>query len=125
MAGLNMSRAFNSRMLSKLVRYEVLEGHYDDDNNWVKGATRKSTVFGVVLSGNKFSQFEEGQAKVSEDGGIRISDYKTLYIKDKYNLQMNDKIFYAGVYYNVLQRSDEYEYNFRSFILEKSEDWKP
>lgn len=120
-----MSRAFNSKMVTKFIRYKVEEGHFNENNDWVEGVTTKSIIYGVKISGNRFSQFEEGQAKVSEDGGIRISDYLTLHIKDKYNIEMSDKIYDKGKYYNVLQQSDEAEFNFRGYILEKSEGWKP
>lgn len=125
MAGMNMSRAFNSKMLVKLIKYRVEEGYFNENNDWVEGATRKSIVRGVMISGNRFSQFEEGLARVSEDGGIRFSDYKTLHIPDRYDVKMEDKIFYKGKYFNVLQQSDETEFNFKGFILEKSEGWKP
>ena len=125
MAGMNLSRAFNSKMITKLIRYKIEEGSFDENNDWVEGVTTKDKIMGVILSGNKFSQFEVGQAKITEDGGIRISDYKALHIKDKYNLKIGDKILYNKTYYNVLQRSDEIEFNYRSFLLEKSEGWKP
>ena len=125
MANLNMRRAFNSKMLTKLVRFSIEEGSFDEHNNWVKGATTQSNIWAVMISGNKFSQFEIGQAIQSEDGGIRISDYKSIHITDRFNLELGDKLLYKGDYFNVLQRSDEAEYNYRAFLIEKSEGWKP
>ena len=127
MAGINMTRAFNSRMLSKMVRYRVSDGGgtYDEDNNWVPGRNIPLNFYGVILAGNKFSQFEEGEALHSEDGGQRHSDYKTLYVTDRFDIELGDKIEFGGVYFEILQRSDERVYNFQSFILEKSKDWTP
>lgn len=123
MAGLNMTGAFNSAMLSKMTRYTLSGGHYDDQNNWVEGYKIPSTIWGVVKSGNKFSQFDEGEALLTEDGGARFSNYKTLFVTDKFPVELGDKILYLGEYYNVNQRSNEIAYNFRSYLIEKSEEW--
>jgi hypothetical protein len=120
-----MQRAFNSKFLVKLTRYTVAEGSYDDDNNWVEGYVTKSTIYGRIIAGNKFSQFEEGIARIVEDGGTRFADYRGLYVTNKYSIEPNDKIGYAGKYFNVLQQSDEAPFGFNSYILEKSENWKP
>lgn len=120
-----MQRAFNSRMLTRLVRYSITEGTYDADNMWVEGRVTKNNIFGVIKSGNKFSQFEEGEALHSEDGGARFSRFKTLYVTDKYPIELGDKIGFNKFYYNVLQRSDEEVYGFYSVILEKSTEWTP
>ena len=122
MAGMNMRRAFNSKMLTKLIREYVEEGTYDENNDWVEGLTVSSTIWGVITSGNKFSQFEEGEALHSEDGGVRFSDYKSLYVTDKNKVGKGDKVISKGVTYNVLQRSDEEIYGFLSYILEKSKE---
>tara|TARA_R110000851_G_scaffold308123_1_gene466912 strand:+ start:995 stop:1369 length:375 start_codon:yes stop_codon:yes gene_type:complete len=122
---MQMQRAFNSRMLTKVIKYTIAEGAYDLENIWVEGTVTPSNIFGVIKSGNKFSQFEEGEALHSEDGGIRFSQYKTLYVTDKFPVDKGDKIGYAGNYYNVLQRSEESVYGFFSVILEKSTEWTP
>ena len=122
---MQMQRAFNSKMLTKLIKYTLAEGTYDENNHWVEGRLKKSNIWGVVQAGNKFSQFEEGEALHSEDSGIRFSDYKTLYVTDKFPILLTDKISFKGIYYNVLQRSDESVYGFYSVILEKSKEWKP
>ena len=120
-----MQRAFNSRMLTKLSRYQVFKGSRNEFNEWVQGRVIKSKVFGVIKAGNKFSQFEEGEAVHTDDGGQRFSDYRTLYVTKKNAVNSGDKIGFKGKFYNVLQLSDEDEYGFWSYILEKSEDWKP
>lgn len=103
----------------------IEEGSYDEENIWVEGRVTKKNIYGVIKSGNKFSQFEEGEAVHSEDGGTRFSQFKTLYVTDRFPIDRGDKIGYAGSYYNVLQRSEESVYGFFSVILEKSTEWKP
>ncbi|MCS5549909.1 MAG: hypothetical protein NZ811_00125 [Gammaproteobacteria bacterium] len=122
---MQMQRAFNSRMLTKVIRYVIEEGTYDEENIWVEGRVTKKNIYGVIKSGNKFSQFEEGEAVHSEDGGTRFSQYKTLYVTDRFPIYRGDKVGYAGNFYNVLQRSEEAEYGFFSVLLEKSTEWKP
>lgn len=122
---MNMSRAFNSRMMTKLTRYFVAEGTYDDNNNWIEGTKTKSTFFGVVLAGNRFSQFDEGISLHPEDGGARFSDYRSLYINDKYTLAKEDYVGFKGKYFRVIQQADESVFGFNSYIIEKSEDWTP
>ena len=122
---MQMQGAFNSRMLTKVVKYVIEEGSYDDENVWVEGRVTKSNIYGVIKSGNKFSQFEEDEALRVEDGGIRASQYKTLYVTDKYPIFEGDKIGYDGKYFNVIQRSEEAVYGFYSVILEKSKEWTP
>ena len=122
---MQMQRAFNSRMLTKVIKYSIAEGAYDNENVWVEGRVTKRNIYGVIKSGNKFSQFEEGEAVHSEDGGTRFSQYKTLYVTDRFPVERGDKIGYSGSYYNVLQRSEESVYGFFSVILEKSTEWKP
>ena len=120
-----MQRAFHHRMLTKLTLYRRMPGEYNEDNEWVPGKIKKSYVWGVIKAGNKFSQFEEGIAKHAEDGGKRFSDYRSLYITDKFPIYTDDIIRFKGKYYLVLQHSDEEVYGFNSWIIEKSEDWKP
>lgn len=122
---MQMQRAFNARMLTKLTLVTVTPGTYDEDNHWVNGATVSSDIWGVVKAGNKFSQFDEGEALHSEDGGARYSDYRTLYVTDLYPIQLQDKILYRNIYYNVIQRSDERVYGFYSVLIEKTQEWTP
>lgn len=122
---MNMSRAFNAKMMTRLTRYSVGAGYYDNNNDWVAGTTTSDTIFGVLKTGNKFSQMDEGEARQSEDGGTRFSDYKTLYVREQYVIDMSDKIEFKGKYYNVLQRSDESLFGFYSVLLEKSKEWTP
>ena len=105
-----------------MTRRQVQEGAYDANNDWVEGGFTDSRIWGVFKAGNKFSQFEEGEALHAEDGGDRYSDYRTLYIVDKFTLTMGDKVIFKGVNYNVLQRSDETPYGFLSYIVEKSKE---
>ena len=121
---MQMQRAFNSRMMTKITRYQQLVGSYNDLNIWVDGVIKESTIWGVIKAGNKFSQFEEGIALHNEDGGSRTSDYRALYITDKYDLEIEDKVMFNGHFFNVLQNSKEDVFGFNSFILEKSENWK-
>jgi len=124
---MQMQRAFNARMLTKLSLYVAPspKGYYDDNNHWVKNSYTLTSIRGVIKAGNKFSQFDEGQAIKVEDGGTRVSDYRTLYVTDRYPVNIGDKLFLNGDYFNVLQRSDEETYGFYSVILEKSEGWTP
>lgn len=122
---MQMTRAFSARMMTPLVRYALSEGSYDENNQWVEGQNVASNIFGVWQSGNKFSQFEEGEALHSEDGGVRFSDFRSLYVKQKYVVNKGDKLKSKGIYYNVLQRSDESEFGFFSYLVEKSEEWTP
>ncbi len=120
---MSMKRAFNSKMLTKVILYSIAEGSYNDDNMWVEGEVTQKNIFGVLKTGNKFSQFDEGESLHVEDGGVRVSQYKTLYVTDKYPVEVTDKVRYRGVNYNVLQRSEEATYGFFSVLLEKSKEW--
>ncbi len=122
---MQMQRAFNSRMLTKLTRHSIAESTYDSNNHVVPGVSSTKKIFGVLQAGNKFSQFDEGIALHSEDGGKRYSDFRSLYLQDKFKLDLTDKIEYKGNYYNILQKSDESEFGFSSYLLEKSEEWTP
>ncbi len=122
---MQMQRAFNSRMMTRLVKYIVAIGHYDENNDWVQGRVKTASIWGVLKTGNQFSQFDEGEARISDETGIRYSDYRTLYVTDRYPIAVGDKLGHKGRYYNVLQRSDESEFGFYKVLLEKSEEWKP
>lgn len=119
---MQMQRAFNARMQTSMTLHKIAAGAYDSTNNWVPGTSTTSTFSGIVFAGNKFSQFDEGIALHSEDGGARFSNYRKLYVKDNIDIELGDKISYRNTYYNVLQESDERIFGFASFILEKSED---
>lgn len=122
---LSMRRAFNSRMYTTITIYVQEDGSYNEYNDWVSGQLTSRLSRGVIQAGNKFSQFEEGMAVINEDGGVRVSDYRSLYIKSEEEIKLGDKIGYNGIYYNVLQQSDESTYGFDSFLLEKSKNWSP
>lgn len=122
---MQMHRAFNSRMLSRMTKYNVLAGSYDAENNWVEGQTVSSLILGVVKAGNKFSQFDEGISQRVEDGGTRLSDYLSIYMQNRFVLELTDKVEWNGKYFNVLQKSDEDQYGFTSYIAERSENWSP
>lgn len=122
---MNMKRAFNSKMKSRLTHYSISDGYHDDDNDWIPGKAKAGYVFGVVTSGNKFSQFEEGQAIINTESGIRKSDYKQLWIEDKYGIAIDDKIGTKGKFYNILQHTDETVFGFQGFLIEEAKNWSP
>jgi hypothetical protein len=121
---MQMQQAFDSQMLTKMVRVKQFVGHFDSTNDWIKGAVSYSNIWGVIQAGNKFSQFDEGIALRNMDGGDRFSDYRSLYVTERFALDNTDKVFYKGKYYNILQKSDESEFGFHSYLLELSENFK-
>lgn len=125
MARMNMKKAFNRKMLSKMALYKIGEPTFNEDNDVVEGTVKKSNIFGVIRAGNKFSQFDEGISLHLDEGGNRYSDYWSLYITNKYSISIEDKIGFHGSFYNILQKSDEDEFGFHSYLLEKSERWQP
>lgn len=122
---MQMTRAFNARMETTVTHHVLSNGSYDANNDWVEGGIVSSPIHGVLTTGNKFSQFDEGESHHSEDGGIRYSDYKTLYFRAIYDVNRSDKITNAGVHYNVLQRSNELVFGFYKVLLEESTEWTP
>ena len=122
---MNMRRAFNGRMKTKMTHYSVKDGSYDDNNDWQPGTNKAAYVFGVITSGNKFSQFEEGEAIRNLESGIRKSNYRQLWVEDKYGIDINDKIGFRGRFFNILQHTDESVFGFQGFLIEEAEDWKP
>ena len=124
---MKMNRAWNSRMLIKQVGHAVATpGYYDDDNYFVESRTESFAFWGVNLVGNKFSQFQEGQAVVPTNGGDRNSNYRTLFIETRWReLELDDKVTYRGKHYNILRKSSEIDYGFFCYLIEESKDWKP
>ena len=122
---MQMQRAFNAKFLTPVTHYSVSEGHFDDDNVWIDGATVPKKIRVRILSGNKFSQFEEGEAVINTEGGVRHSDYREIYVPLRYPVKIGDKIGYKSKYFNILQRSDEDVYGFNSYLIERSENWEP
>ena len=122
---MSMVRAFGKMMLTELSKVTVEPGYYDDKNDYIRGSSVESPIYGVLLAGNRFSQFDEGIALKPTEGGDRFSDYRSLYVQKKYMLNVGDKVGYLGSYFNVLQMSDESHFGFRSYILEASNGWTP
>jgi len=119
---MNMKRAFSSRMQAPMTLSTISAGSYDSNNDYTPGAKVDSTIYGVIVAGNKFSQFDEGISLHSMDGGARYSNYRNLYVQERWTVYVGDKISFRGAYYNVLQESDEQIFGFSSFILEKSDE---
>jgi hypothetical protein len=122
---MNMRKAFSKHMLAPLTRFAKGPGRYNEYNEWIEGSTSESTIHGVWFAGNKFSQFDEGIALKPTQGGERYSDYRTLYISDRFILEIEDYIGFKGKYFKILQMSDEDVFGFRSFLLEQDPDWRP
>lgn len=122
---MNMRRAFNGRMKTKMTHYSVTAGSYGANNDWVPGKNKAAYVFGVITSGNKFSQFEEGEAVRNLESGIRHSNYKQLWVEDKYGIGINDKVGFRGKFFNLIQHTDETVFGFQGFLIEEAKDWKP
>lgn len=120
-----MQKAFNRKMLVKMVRVVQLKGFYNADNDYVEGSTYKEVFYGVNIVGNRFAQFEEGIARDSTVGGERFSDYRTIHVSIKFpEMNMGDHVIFRGTTYNILQMSDEQHYNFSSYIIEKIKSGK-
>lgn len=122
---MQMQGAFHPKFLVKMVRYRHEKGTYDENNHWVEGGLSKKNIWGRIKTGNKFSQFDEGESVRTEDGGTRFSDYRTLYVTDRFPLDRKDIIGFKGKYFNILQRSDESVFGFYKVLLEESEYWTP
>lgn len=119
---MNMQRAFSAKMLAPITLRSISAGSYDANNDWVGGSSTNSIIYGRVLTGNKFSQFDVGISKRVEDGGTRTSNFRSLYIKDIYTINLaTDLIVSKGVVYNILQETDETIFGFRGFLLESQE----
>lgn len=122
---MDMSRAFNARMLRPIKLYTVAVGSYDAENVWQDGSEIVISLQARVTVGNKFSQFEEGISMTVEDGGTRSRDYILVYIKEDVAADVDDKIGWNGKYFNILQISDESHFGFKSMLAEKSKTWEP
>ena len=122
---MQMTEAFDAEMLTKLTKYTVSEGSYDENNDWVPGYKSLSTIYGVIISGNKFSQLEEGISVDAMPGGERLRDYISLSCIDKFKLDHGDMVSYKSKYYRVIQMNDEDTYGYREYLLEKDKNWSP
>ena len=100
------------------------DGYYDEVNDFIPSTYTPTTIYGVITTGNKFSQFEEGVALKPTESGERFSDYRTLYVTGEV-IEVDDHIGYLGEFYNVVQMSPEDTFNFRGYLLEKDKSWKP
>ena len=120
-----MARAFNSRMESKCISYVATKGRFDNTNTWIPGGYQTKVFYAVVQAGNQYSQFDEGIARHALESGNRLSDYRNIYVKDKWpELKMDDRIMFRNTYYNILQKSDEAVFGFHSYIIEKDKHFK-
>lgn len=122
---MNMRRAFNAKFLVSMEKYPKPSGSYNAYNEWESDPVVAEPIKGRLLSGNRFSQFDVGEALQNEDGGARLSDFKSLYIADHYSMEVGAKVGYKGKFYNVIQKSPEEHFGFSSFLLEKSKNWEP
>ena len=122
---MQMQRAFDPLFLTKVNLYSYSVGAYNEHNQWVEGTYTPSLIIGVLKTGNQLSRFEEGEALINTDGGARYSEYRTLYLTNKFYVQVEDKVEYLGKYYNVLRKSDEDVYGYYSVLLEKTLTWEP
>lgn len=124
---MNMGRAFNSKMEAKMVRKVHTAGYYDANNIWVAGTPLPDEVFfGVITSGNKYSQFDEGISIKTTEGGERKPDWRLLYVKDRWPiLQFEDVVYFRNTYYKILQQSDEKIFGFQSYLIEKLKHYAP
>lgn len=122
MAAMKQNRAFNFRMMTQMIHYAEGTGYYNDNNDYVKEPMAPSTFWGVSVAGNKFSQFDEGIARKSMTGGERFSNYRSLYVETQWpSMAMGAVVDYKGILFNVLQKSDEVEFGFNSYLLEQPE----
>lgn len=120
---MKQNRAFNARMMTPMIRYVGGTGAYDENNDYIKQPMTQEKFWGVSVAGNKFSQFDEGIARKPTTGGDRFSAYRSLYVDTRWpSLNMEDLVDYKGVIYNILQKSDEEEFGFNSYLLETPEE---
>lgn len=122
---MQMTTAFNFNMQTPLPLFKIGKGGYNAENIWEEGAVTLTDIRGVFNTGNKFSQFGEGESLQSMDGGFRNSNYRELYVLGSYTVDFGDKILWKGNYYNVLQKSDESIFGFFAYLIEKDKDWNP
>jgi len=116
---MKMNRAFSRKFITKHIATVESPGAYDANNDWIEGATTPHTFWGVNIAGNKFSQLEEGESRKPTAGGERFSDWRSLYVQDRWpEMSINDKVTFRGKLYNILQKSDEKSFGFWSYLLE-------
>lgn len=118
---MDLGRAFHPKMLVRLIEESTTSGYYNEDNDYIEGQKSRRMIMGVLLKGNRFSQFDEGIARHSTVGGERFTDYRTLYIRKSTfgSLSLDSHIIYGKMVYNVLQMDDELHFGFSAYILER------
>lgn len=118
---MNMGRAFHPAMLVPMKVLSTSSGYYNDDNDYIEGSKTSRSIKGVMLKGNRFSQFDEGIARHSTKAGERFSDYRTLYVRSNMFgiLTMDDHIVFRCLTYNVIQKGDMEHHGFTEYILER------
>lgn len=121
---LQMSRAFHPSMQVKLKVHSIGSGYYNDDNDYIEGKESTRMIRGVVLRGNRFSQFEESISVDTTEGGERFPNFRTLYVNyNRYGyLLMNDLIEFRCVKYHIMQKGDESHFGFTQYIIEEHAD---
>ena len=122
---MNMRKAFSSRFNSPVTWYNLHKGHYDEYNNWIEGGQDTYEIRAVVREGNRQTQMDDGIGLKPTDGGERYGDYMTMYVLNKYPLQVKDKMKYKDKYYNIIRMSDMDTYGYRSYLMEKTKTWSP
>ena len=118
---MNMGKAFHPLFLVPMKILSTSSGYYDDNNDYIEGSKTLRSIKGVMLKGNRFSQFDEGISRHSTKAGERFSDYRTLYVRaSRYGiLTMDDHIVYRCLTYNVIQKGDMEHFGFTGYILER------
>jgi hypothetical protein len=117
---IQMNRAFNSRMATKVTLYKQAAGSYDDNNKWIDGAVKVNTAYVVIKDD------PEGESILNENGGVRTSDYRRISFPIKrVNIETSDKIGYQGKYFNVLRSKKNDTFGIRRMLIEESENWTP
>lgn len=122
---MSLRRAFNRRMFSRVTLYSISKGSYNELNEWIEGSVSSKYAHVVLSSGNKFSQFDEGTSVSNMDSGLRIADYRQVYIRVKAGAKIGDKFGHQGEFYNILQNTNEEVYGFHGFMIEKDKKWRP
>ena len=117
---MNMRGAFSSHMMVQVTHVTVSKGSYGDKNVWIDGTRTQKKISAVLRSGNKFAQFDAGTAVRAQEGGVRYSDYKSLFVHDGFPMKVTDEIIFKGKTYHVIAMDDELHFGFQGFLLEAS-----